>query len=100
MVDLLLKKGAHMLAFGLLAFLLWRAVRRTWPNGRARLWAFLGSLLYAISDEWHQTFIPGRNGTPVDVAIDVMGMVLALGLIAWGQGKGGFEGGDEGLGTG
>ena len=86
-IDTLLKKGGHMFAFGLLAVLLWRAMKEAWPDGRATLGAFLVSLLYAVSDEWHQTFVPGRNGTPVDVGIDVAGMLLALALIAWWRAK-------------
>jgi VanZ family protein len=35
------------------------------------------ALLYAVSDEYHQTFVPDRNGTPVDVAIDAAGIAAA-----------------------
>ncbi len=38
--------------------------------------------LFAISDEYHQTFVPGRGGTWTDVAIDCSGAFL-VGLIAW-----------------
>ena len=34
------------------------------------------SLLYAISDEWHQSFVPGREADPVDVAVDTAGIAL------------------------
>jgi VanZ family protein len=40
------------------------------------------SLLFAVFDEYHQTFVPGRGGTRTDVAIDALGASLA-GLIAW-----------------
>ena len=35
------------------------------------------ALLYAISDEYHQTFVPDRSGTPVDVIIDAAGIAAA-----------------------
>ena len=40
------------------------------------------SLLFAVSDEYHQTFVPGRGGTWTDVAIDGLGAFVA-GLVAW-----------------
>lgn len=51
--------------------------------------ALLLSSLYAISDEYHQTFVPGRNGTLADVLVDGVGMVLALGiwLLVTGRGR-------------
>ena len=36
------------------------------------------SLLYAVSDEWHQTFVAGRVGSPLDVAIDAVGIAVAV----------------------
>jgi VanZ family protein len=35
------------------------------------------ALAYAISDEWHQSFVPGRGATARDVAIDGIGIALA-----------------------
>ena len=49
------------------------------PDERASRLA-LGSL-YAISDEVHQSFVPGRLGSPVDVAIDAIG--VAAGVVLW-----------------
>jgi VanZ family protein len=75
--DLLVKKGSHFLAYGVLASL---ALRVTDGEGRKRpyLWALLLTILYAISDEFHQTFIPGRNGMLMDVFIDSLGGLTAL----------------------
>ena len=39
--------------------------------------ALAAALAYAISDEWHQSFVPGRGATPRDVAIDGIGIALA-----------------------
>ena len=41
------------------------------------------SLLYAASDEYHQTFVENRTGTPVDVAIDAAGIAIACLAISW-----------------
>ena len=73
--DLLVKKGSHFLAYAVLAVLAWRGFRE---GKRPYLWAILLTILYAISDEYHQTFIPGRNGTLVDVMIDSFGGLTAL----------------------
>lgn len=44
------------------------------------------SVLYALSDEYHQTFVPGRNGTFVDLLIDASGALVGLLLFwCWGQ---------------
>jgi VanZ family protein len=74
--DAILRKGAHMTEFGLLWFLWTRVVG---PFGALAI-----SLAYAASDEFHQTFVDGRHGTPVDWAIDAAGMGIAAALwVAW-----------------
>jgi VanZ family protein len=74
--DAILRKGAHMTEFGLLWFLWTRVVG---PFGALAI-----SLAYAVSDEFHQTFVDGRHGTPVDWAIDAAGMGIAAALwVAW-----------------
>jgi len=72
--DYVLRKGAHMTEYALLAALLMRALEREVP-------AFLAALAYAASDELHQHFVHGRHATPVDVAIDAVGILV--GLFAW-----------------
>jgi VanZ family protein len=72
--DLVLRKLAHAAEFAVLGALLARATER------AGLALVLG-VLYAVSDEIHQSFVPGRLGSPVDVAIDALGVVV--GVLAW-----------------
>ena len=72
--DLVLRKLAHAAEYAVLGALLVRA------TGRAGL-AFAVGTLYAISDELHQSFVPGRLGSPVDVAIDAVG--VAVGIALW-----------------
>jgi VanZ family protein len=71
--DLLLRKCAHVTEYAILAALLFRALER-WRSALA-----LG-VLYAASDELHQHFVRGRHASPVDVAIDTLGLALGLAL--------------------
>lgn len=78
--DFGVKKGAHMLAYGLLASLYWWALR---DGKRPFATAFMLTVLYALSDEGHQFLIPGRNATWMDVMIDTAGGVMALAAIRY-----------------
>jgi VanZ family protein len=71
--DTLLRKLAHMTIFAVLWLTLARATY--W---RRPILATVIALLYAMSDELHQSFVDGRHGTPVDVAIDALGIGLAV----------------------
>ena len=79
--DTVFKKLAHAAAYAILLHLWWRALTTFRPATPATLVLALGlTLLYAISDEWHQTFIPGRHGQVADVLVDFAGalaMVIA-----------------------
>jgi VanZ family protein len=72
--DTILRKGAHVTEYAVLAVLLVRALEQELP-------AFALAVAYAATDELHQTFVRGRHGSPVDVVIDAIG--VALGLAAW-----------------
>ncbi len=69
--DLLIKKSAHFLVYGLLAVLIARTGVR-WST------VLLLTIAYAVADEWHQIFIPGRSGSLPDVIIDALGGVAGL----------------------
>jgi VanZ family protein len=73
--DLVLRKIAHMTEYAILAALLVRALRQ--PG-----WAVVVAIAYSISDEVHQSFISGRHGSPVDVVIDAIGVVVGAVLAA------------------
>jgi VanZ family protein len=76
--DFAFKKFAHATAYGILTVLLFNALRiHIRDKCHALLTAALIAILYAFSDEWHQAFVPGREGTLRDIAIDALGAVGA-----------------------
>ena len=73
---------AHFSEYALLAAL-WCWALAPALAGRALLLAAGAiSLLYAVSDEYHQSFVPGRDADPFDVAVDAAGIVVALAAIS------------------
>ena len=65
------RKAAHTVAYLLLGILAYRAVlRHGLPAKRLAMVALAIVVVYAISDEVHQLFVPGRSGEPRDVLID------------------------------
>jgi len=108
--DTLIKKGGHMLGYGLLALAYWWGLRAACPactcpapnagrcgtgtGGRqikgqseskgsvveAR-YAWLLTVLYACTDEFHQLFVAGRHSSLVDIGIDALGAAVALAIL-------------------
>ncbi len=75
------RKIAHLTEYALLALLAARAFRGSSHNGLRARW-FLASLIlvvvYALLDEYHQSFVPSRTGTIYDSLIDIAGGFAAL----------------------
>lgn len=81
-LDLVLRKCAHMLVFGVLLVLIAHLLRGEGIRARSAIGAaWIATLAYAVSDEWHQTFVPGRAGQPSDVMIDMIGATVAALLL-------------------
>jgi len=82
-VDFVIKKTAHVIEYAILFWLMFRA----WTNQGIEVkkstvvYIFIICLLYALSDEWHQTFVSGREGTLRDVGFDTIGMLLSFNQI-------------------
>ncbi|HXE92611.1 MAG TPA: VanZ family protein [Gaiellaceae bacterium] len=72
--DTVLRKGAHIAEYAILGALIYRAL------GREAL-ALAAGIAYAATDEFHQHFVVGRHASPVDVAVDAVG--LSLGMLIW-----------------
>ncbi len=79
----IIRKFAHIFEFGVLTFLIFRILKYTekryvyWDL----FWAFVFAVLYAISDEYHQTLVQGRVGNYKDVLIDSIGIIIATWLL-------------------
>lgn len=75
-VDALIKKSGHILGYGLLALSYWRGFG--WDRSRSmHAWGL--ALAYAVTDELHQAFVPGRHASAVDVLVfDGLGAALTL----------------------
>ena len=84
----LIRKCGHLTEYAVLAIFLWRALRQpvknetrpwNWPEARLTL---LLVMLYAATDEFHQSFVPGRTSLASDVLIDTVGGAAGL-LALW-----------------
>jgi hypothetical protein len=74
MLDLFVKKGGHMLGYALLAAAYVHGLSGTYRISWRTLFIALGlAFLYAVSDEFHQSFTPGRTPAFMDVCIDMGG---------------------------
>ncbi len=71
--DLLLRKLAHLGEYAVLGILLARAL----PEPAA----LLAGAAYAVSDELHQTFVPGREGALLDAGLDSVGVLVGILLL-------------------
>ena len=69
-------KFAHFGVYGLLATL----VCRLGHGWRAAAWSLLAVSAFGVSDEWHQSFVPGRSSDVRDWIADTLGAALAVGL--------------------
>jgi VanZ family protein len=81
-----LRKTGHVLGYGMLSLLLLRGFRATFGQVNVWVWrtallAWIGTAFVASMDEWHQSFIPSRTGTPRDVLLDSTAALIFL-LIA------------------
>jgi VanZ family protein len=77
-VDFVVRKLGHMVVFGILALLAWRALATTTRLRRPWAWAFLLTVAYAATDEIHQGFTEGRYPSVLDVGIDALGALVAI----------------------
>jgi VanZ family protein len=82
-IDLVARKLAHLSIYLALTLAWFWALRPVASPARALALAAGISFLYAISDEYHQSFVEGRSGNPVDVAIDTVGIILGSMLLRY-----------------
>ena len=88
-IQFFIRKCAHAFEYAVLALLVWRAIRAgergNW-RWRTALAAIVFAGLYAATDEFHQTFVSDRFGTPWDVLLDTSGAMAAM-IALWSVGK-------------
>ncbi|MEM6343974.1 MAG: VanZ family protein [Bacteroidota bacterium] len=84
-VKTLVRKAAHMTEYFILFLLFFRLISTIKPFKTSLVTAFLFTVAYAATDEFHQIFIPGRLGTIFDVGIDSLGALIALLLCVYYQ---------------
>ncbi|MGL5965294.1 MAG: VanZ family protein [Fusobacteriaceae bacterium] len=77
MISLIVRKTAHMTEYFLLTLSIFRYLLSI-EKERIYIYSGLIAFLYACSDEFHQTFIPGRAGMFRDVLVDSVGICVAL----------------------
>jgi len=88
----LIRKTAHIVEYAILSILLWCALRKPVVNDR-RPWrhrdAFLAfglTAAYSLTDEFHQLFVPSREGSLRDVGFDTGGALIGV-LLVWLVGR-------------
>ncbi|MBP1963547.1 VanZ family protein [Paenibacillus aceris] len=81
-IEFFIRKAGHVSEFAILA-LLWILALLSKPVRviMALLTSSIISVLYAATDEWHQTFVDGRTGHAIDVVVDTSGVLLAVLLV-------------------
>ena len=84
LLDLIVKKGGHAFGYGLLALMYLRGIK----GGREDIlprWFYLAwvmAVAYSATDEFHQSFVPGRHPAATDVMIDATGAAIALLIVS------------------
>lgn len=81
MAEFFVRKTGHVTEYAILAWLLGQTLLK-WIGLRRRSLAAAAviAVLYAASDEWHQSFVPGRTGHAIDVVVDAAGVILAVAI--------------------
>lgn len=78
-INHLLRKCGHLSAYALLAWCWQRALKPDYPR-----WGYLWVLLICVGmaswDEWNQSLLSDRSGSPADVAIDLLGSFCVVAL--------------------
>ncbi len=79
--EFYISKLVHVFEYGILCFFLFMAfilIKKRWLN---YLFSFFICTFFAISDEYHQNFIPDRNSRPQDVFIDILAAIICILLL-------------------
>ncbi len=87
-LHLIFRKVCHLTEYAIFATLLWTALVRSYHHTSLKIWhwryaayVLLFAASYGITDEVHQLFVPGREGTLRDVIIDTIGAAIGLAIL-------------------
>jgi VanZ family protein len=81
LLEFIVKKSGHLFIFGVLAASIYWAIGGN--DKRTLILAWSASVLFAISDEYHQLLVPGRGSWVNDIGIDALGAIIGLFLLSW-----------------
>jgi len=76
--DLVIKKAGHASGYALLGLAYYFALPPRLSKGFRWILALFMAILFALSDEFHQSFVQDRNSSIIDVGIDTIGAAIAL----------------------
>lgn len=83
-LNFIVRKGAHLTEYAILTTLCFTmgtfGFQKPWKS--VLPFAVLGSALFAVTDEIHQSFVPNRGASPIDVLLDITGALIAVSLIS------------------
>lgn len=81
--DFLVRKTIHFLEYLILFLLFYRGLRNTSCFSKKKMvgYSLFLAIIYAISDEYHQTFVSGRSGKIFDIGVDSAGSLFGAILI-------------------
>ena len=81
-VQFFVRKVGHLSEYAILAILFWRALRHGtgWQTKMSMSFiaAWFVCAVFAVTDEFHQSFVPSRTSSPIDVMIDIWGALIGL----------------------
>jgi VanZ family protein len=81
LAQFIVRKCAHFTVYLILYMFLYNALKESFSFKKALWFSLFGAFLYACSDEFHQSFVPGRGPAFKDVIIDSTGALLGLSII-------------------
>ncbi|HEY2625145.1 MAG TPA: VanZ family protein [Candidatus Udaeobacter sp.] len=83
-IQVVVRKLGHITEYAILAMLLWRGLRHgTRLQAKMSILfslAWLAAAIFAVTDEFHQSFVPSRTASPIDVMIDICGAMIGLAI--------------------
>lgn len=83
----IVRKCAHAFEYFVLGILLLNVIRQFWSTTRKNSWvrywylAVVGAAIYAVTDEVHQAFVPGRSCELRDIIIDTVAASVGVGMV-------------------